>query len=173
MNKITCLLALLMCQISANAEVTSVSEGGFISENVVEIPVAPDAVWTHLVNDVDSWWPKDHSWWEGTFSIDPVAGGCFCENAGSRSAEHMRISLVDTGKLLRMTGGLGPLQGLGLYGALDWLLEKTATGTKITLTYRVHGYLPGGYEKLAPIVASVQKIQLQGLADFATQSALE
>ncbi len=173
MKKITCLLACLLFQTDVHAVVTSVSENGFISENVAEIPVSPDVVWAHLVNDVDSWWPKDHSWWEGTFSIEPVAGGCFCEVAGERSAEHMRISLVDPVKLLRMTGGLGPLQGMGLYGALDWQLEKAGTGTKITLTYRVHGYLPGGYEKLAPIVSSVQKIQLQGLADFAAESGLE
>ena len=41
--------------------------------------------------------------------------------SGARSAEHMRIGFVDPGVQLRMLGGLGPLQGMGLHGALDWM----------------------------------------------------
>ncbi len=78
----------------------------------------------------------------------------------------MRISFVDPGKLLRMTGGLGPLQGMGLYGALDWSISEEEGSTTISLRYSVSGFAPGGYEKLAPIVDRVQSQQLGGLAEF-------
>lgn len=149
----------------AKTEVTHVSQHGFIVKNQTEIAASSDVVWQALVQDVDKWWPKDHSWWgaQGTFSIDAHAGGCFCETAGERSAEHMHISFVDPGKLLRMTGGLGPLQGMGMHGALDWLFSGDEETTTITLTYSVSGIRAEGFDDLAPIVAKVQGQQLNGL----------
>ena len=76
--------------------VNYVSDHGFIVTNTISSKVTPDEMWHALVNDVDLWWPKDHSWWgkQGKFSIEPLAGGCFCEVAGQRSAVHMQISFV-------------------------------------------------------------------------------
>ena len=166
--KIVYLIISLLLIPSAIAEVKYVSEQGFIIENRIETNADTMQVWSALINDVDSWWPKDHSWWaqEGTFSIEPKAGGCFCETAGERSAEHMHISFVDPGKLLRMTGGLGPLQGMGMVGALDWKFSEHNGKTVVTLTYTVQGFNKDGFEGLAPIVASVQNVQLNGLKKF-------
>ena len=152
----------------AEPKVLHVTETGFMVENKVTISQPADKVWHALINQVDKWWPKDHTWWgnDSVLSIDEFAGGCFCEKVGYKSAEHMRISFVEPQKLLRMTGGLGPLQGMGMHGALDWAFATTDEGTHITLTYRVSGIDPNGFEKLAPIVAQVQGMQLQGLADF-------
>lgn len=166
-----CLAFLLMFVSSvslAKTSVIAVSDSGFIVENSASIKATPDTVWQALIQDVDKWWPKDHSWWgqQGTFSMDSVAGGCFCETAGARSAQHMQIVFVEPGKLLRMTGGLGPLQDMGVYGALDWVFTEQGGQTLITLTYRVHGYYPDGFAELAPIVGQVQGIQLQGLVNF-------
>ena len=148
--------------------VNYVSDHGFIVTNTISSKVTPDEMWNALVNDVDLWWPKDHSWWgkQGKFSIEPLAGGCFCEVAGQRSSVHMQISFVEPNKLLRMTGGLGPLQGMGMHGALDWVFETNEETTAITLTYRVSGINPEGFEQLAPIVAKVQGIQLNALKAY-------
>ena len=78
----------------------------------------------------------------------------------------MQIEVVQPPSLLRMTGGLGPLQSMGLYGALDWKLNKTDSGTEIVLTYKVHGLNPDGFKELAPIVDHVQGLQLGGLGDY-------
>ncbi|RPH23705.1 MAG: hypothetical protein CBB67_000215 [Alteromonadaceae bacterium TMED7] len=78
----------------------------------------------------------------------------------------MQVVFVDPLKLLRMTGGLGPLQGMGVFGSLDWVFESVSNGTQITLTYRVQGFTPDGFSKLAPVVAEVQGLQLQGLANY-------
>ena len=78
----------------------------------------------------------------------------------------MRISFVDPSKLMRMTGGLGPLQGMGMFGALEWKFETIERGTEITMTYRVNGISPDGFAELAPIVDRVQAIQLGGLENL-------
>jgi hypothetical protein len=98
--------------------------------------------------------------------MDAVVGGCFCEKMANNSAEHMRISYVETNKLLRMTGGLGPLQGMGMYGSLDWIFSEANDNTIVTLRYSVQGINPEGFEQLAPIVDKVQLLQLKALVDF-------
>ncbi|MBT0585341.1 SRPBCC family protein [Alteromonas oceanisediminis] len=151
-----------------NAEVTHVTEHGFVVNHSVITTAPPPQAWQALVDDIDAWWPKDHTWWRGTLSIDAKAGGCFCETTEHNSAEHMRISYVDQFSVLRMSGGLGPLQGMGMFGALDWTFVEADAGTQITLTYKVHGLDNTDFAELAPIVDSVQAMQLQALADFAS-----
>lgn len=153
----------------ASAEVQTIAETGFILENKIQVSADVDTTWRAFVEEVDNWWPKDHSYWldQGTFSIEAEAGGCFCEHAsGGRSAEHMHVSFVDPGKTLRMTGGLGPLQGMGMYGALSFVFTEITGGTEVTMTYWVNGINPDGFEQLAPIVDSVQGLQIGGLKSF-------
>jgi len=64
-----------------------------------------------------------------------------------------------------MTGGLGPLQGMGMQGALDWQLSGADSGTGLVLTCRVSGSSPEGFEQLAPVVDRVQAAQLGSLAE--------
>lgn len=151
----------------AAAEVKDAAPGGFTVENVAIVPVGADAAWQGLVDDVGRWWPADHTWWGDAtkLSIEPRAGGCFCERAGAQQAWHMTVTFVDPGRTLRMTGGLGPLQGMGLHGALEFRLEPAGAGsTKITLWYRAGGYTPDDLSKFAPVVDRVQATQLGGLA---------
>ncbi|GAA0859681.1 SRPBCC domain-containing protein [Aliiglaciecola litoralis] len=156
----------------AASKVKFVSENGFIVTNQFTTERHADVVWAALVEDVDKWWPKDHTWWgvEGKLKIDPMAGGCFCEVAEKRSAEHMRISFVEPEKLLRMTGGLGPLQGMGMHGALDWQIQQQQDHIQVTLTYRVSGINPDGFEQLAKIVAQVQGLQLEALQNYVNRT---
>ena len=152
----------------SRAEVTRSGPAGFVIENTATVPTDAAATWSALVDDVGKWWPSDHTWWgrSENLSIDPRAGGCFCEIDGARQAEHMSIGFVDPGRLLRMLGGLGPLQGMGMYGALDWKLEPVDSGTKVTLRYQASVFAPDEIEKFAPVVDKVQAIQLGGLVTY-------
>jgi hypothetical protein len=159
---------IVLCASPALAEVESASPAGFVVVNAEVVPVDPQTAWRALIQDVDRWWPKDHTWWgeESTLSIEAVAGGCFCERDGARQAQHLEVAFVDPPKLLRMVGGLGPLQGMGLHGALEWRLEALEDGgTRLTLRYQVGGYAPSDLSELAPIVDRVQALQLGGLAE--------
>lgn len=174
MKTLPILLAwLLIFSLSGQAEVKHISDYGFIIENRVQVPSSQKMTWKALVNDVGKWWPADHSWFgeAGNFSIEAKAGGCFCEIYADNQVQHMQIEVVQPPSLLRMTGGLGPLQSMGLYGALDWKLNQTDSGTEIVLTYKVHGLNPDGFKKLAPIVDHVQGLQLGGLGDYLKNTA--
>lgn len=166
--------AMLVAPSLAQAEVTDASATGFTIENRQLVPVDAATAWQALVHDIDRWWPKEHSWWgaESTLSVEPRAGGCFCESAGEREALHMTVTFVDPGRTLRLVGGLGPLQGMGLHGAMEFqLAPDDSGGTLVTLRYRVGGYSPDDLEKLAPVVDRVQGVQLGGLADYLREAA--
>ena len=165
--KIMFSIALFGMAATTCAEVKLVTDSGFSIENRIETNVNKTQAWNALIQQVDHWWPKDHSWWYGTFSIDANAGGCFCETLDKKSAEHMRIVFVDPEKTLRMAGGLGPLQGMGLYGAMDWIFATTENGsTSVSLRYTVHGVNEDGFEQLAKIVDQVQGMQLGSLKTY-------
>ena len=163
------LLLSVSCCFAAQAKVLNIAEHGFIIENSITTEASQQQAWRALIDHPDKWWPADHTWWGKAehLSIDERAGGCFCELSGNNSAEHMRISFVDQYNLLRMTGGLGPLQGMGMHGSLDWIFTTEEDGkTQITLKYQVAGINPDGYQTLAPIVDKVQAQQLGALGEF-------
>lgn len=176
-TRLLCLLLVGVLAPAAAARVVDSSPAGFTIENARDVPVDADTAWHALVDDVDRWWPKDHSWWggESTLSIESVAGGCFCERTadGRRSARHMVVLFAEPGKLLRLGGGLGPLQGMGIQGVMEWRLEPVEGGTRITLFYRAGGYAPDDLSEFAPVVDRVQALQLGGLADHLGASDAE
>lgn len=157
---------LLLFSAPALSEVQHAAPDGFTLSNARVVPVAPEVAFRALVEDVGRWWPAGHTWWgdASKLSIQPRAGGCFCEIDGERQAWHMTVAFVDPPRLLRMTGGLGPLQGMGLNGALEWRFAAEGDGTRITLHYVVGGYSAGDLSAFAPTVDSVQAQQLGGLA---------
>lgn len=166
------IVALAACVVAApaQAELKDSSPTGFTVENSITVPVDAKTAWRALVNDVHRWWPRDHTWWgeEGKLTIDARAGGCFCEKAGRREAQHMSVAMVIPHELLRMRGALGPLQGMGLDGVLEFRLAPAegGEGTKITLFFRNGGYTPDDLSKFAPVVDKVQAQQLGGLGKF-------
>jgi hypothetical protein len=161
-------IAMAAAALPVQAEVKDASPTGFTIENSTVVPVDASTAWQALVGSVDSWWPKEHTWWgrASRLEIDARAGGCFCEVMGDRQAQHMQVVFADPPRLLRMIGGLGPLQGMGLSGALEWRMTAVDGGTRITLWYRAGGYAPDDLGKLAPAVDGVQALQLGGLANY-------
>ncbi len=154
----------LLAAAHAQAEVMASGETGFAIRHQVQVPVPPDQAYAQFIK-VGQWWDGDHSWFgdaEG-FYIEPRAGGCFCEKNGDRQALHMTVTYVDPGKEMRMTGGLGPLQMMGLSGGMSWTFEAVEGGTRITHSYAVSGFAEGGLTKLAPVVDAVQGHQLSRL----------
>ena len=76
----------------------------------------------------------------------------------------MTVVYADPGKLLRLTGGLGPLQELAVSGMMTWAFTQQAGNkTTITFTYAVGGYAPGGLAALAPFVDMVLGTQVARL----------
>ena len=170
-------LAVLSVALPAAAPVTaavkSVTPGGFEVAAEVSVAAAPDAAYAAIAKP-SAWWSADHTYSgdAANLSLDPRAGGCFCEALpSSGSVEHMRVAYAVPGKALRLRGALGPLQGEGVDGALTWTLTPEGTGTKIVMSYVVGGYFRAGAEKIAPGVDHVLSDQLARLASYLKSSA--
>ncbi|WP_229710196.1 SRPBCC family protein [Novosphingobium indicum] len=160
--------------VPAVGKVASVSDRGFVVQQVVEVSVAPDEAWATLIKPSE-WWDSNHTWSgdAANLSIEPRAGGCFCEvlpnktspRAAPRgSVEHMRVVYIEQERVLRMVGALGPLQGEALNGTMTIQLKPEGEGsrTQILLEYVVGGYSRSAFEKLAGSVDGMLGEQLKG-----------
>ena len=157
-------LALLAMIISAPAaaKVHETSQNGFVLRQAIEVPVSPQEAWDMFVSPA-KWWSKSHSFSRdpANFSLDPRAGGCFCEvlpsevspNAAPRgSVEHMRVLYVEQPRAMRLSGGLGPLQSSAVNGVLTVFFKPTGSGTQVMMEYVVGGYLRKEPQALATTV---------------------
>lgn len=148
------------------ADVTSKGETGFNLKITAEVPVRPKQAYDQFIR-VGEWWTKSHTWYgdSANLSIEPRAGGCFCEISGENEVLHMLVTFVQPGVELKMVGGLGPLQMMGVHGGMSWRFEDIDTGTRIVQSYNVTGYAPGGLSDLAEIVDAVQTGQMNALVN--------
>ncbi|MBV9331822.1 MAG: ATPase [Alphaproteobacteria bacterium] len=150
---------------TAKAEIVASGPGGFSVHHSVHVFAGPVAAYRVLVSP-RLWWSSDHTYSHdaSNLSLDPRAGGCWCEalpNGGS--VQHMTVALAMPGKLLRLKGALGPLQGLGVEAAMTVTLTPTGSGSDVGLDYVVGGYSTDGLEKLARPVDHVLGEQLARL----------
>ena len=165
MRRLAAALVLPGLASAAQAEVVSATPAGFEVASKVVVVVPPAEAYAAL-GRIGEWWNPAHSY-SGSganLSVDLRAGGCFCEKLpGGGGIEHMRVVLAWPGKMLRLSGGLGPLQGEGASGALTWTLKPVDGGTEIVQSYVVGGYIRAGADKLAPVVDQVMGEQLERL----------
>lgn len=152
----------------AFAAVSQLSTSGVVFTNELNVNAPPAKVYETMLS-VGSWWNPEHTYSGDAknLSIDARAGGCFCEQLKNGGAvEHLHVVYVDPNHLLRMTGGLGPFQAAGVGGSMTWSLTAADAGTRVRFTYVVGGYMPGGFEKIAPLADGMQLEQLQRLKRF-------
>jgi hypothetical protein len=146
----TLALATFVSSPTSRAEVTANGPDSFTVKHEVTVPLPPRAAYQRLLL-IREWWDPAHTY-SGSAShltLDTNAGGCWCEQlADGGFVEHMHVMIAWPGKMLRMSGGLGPLQEIGASGVLTYSLKAEREGTKVTLTYVVRG-ASGSLEKLA------------------------
>jgi uncharacterized protein YndB with AHSA1/START domain len=145
------ILAIGVCLLGAQAQatVTDVAANGFEIEHTVHVAAAPGAVYDTLVQPA-RWWSSDHTYSgnAANMSLEAKGGGCWCEKLESGSVAHMTVGLAMPGKSLILHGGLGPLIDQAMTGAMKWSLKPAGAETDLTLTYRVSGYMKGGFGAL-------------------------
>lgn len=177
---ILCGMLALLAQ-PASAEVVKTDETGFVSRNMAVVNADTKAVWLALISP-SKWWKKEHTWSgdAANMRITPQAGGCFCERIPEDptsdkvtlegSVEHMRVIQAFPEKVLRMRGGLGPLQSEPATGVLTIAIAESETGGRPTTTI-VWEYVVGGYMRyetpvIAKAVDTVMALQLGSLAEM-------
>src|ERR1700758_1050818 len=93
---------------------------GFTVREEVEFAGSPASAWKRLI-DLGSWWSPEHTYSgrSSNLTLTLRRGGCWCETLENGGfVRHLEVVLVIPEKTLRLTGGLGPLQGIGATGAL-------------------------------------------------------
>ncbi len=169
--RFTAFLTISLCGLflpHARAEVTEATDTGFVSEHRLVLKATPGDAYRALVEDVHQWWDASHSFGgdPAGFSIDDVAGGCFCETTDTVSVAHLRVVNVERGRSITLRGGLGPLQAMAVTGSMSFRFEPLESGSELVYRYVVGGYTPGGLKSLAEPVDRVQLGQLKRLQRY-------
>ncbi len=154
----------------AAAAVVSLADNGFVSRNTVTVPVDPARAYAALVERVAGWWDPAHTFSQDSanLSIEARPQGCFCEKLpGGGFVRHLTVVFAAPGKTLRLEGGLGPFQAMGVAGSMTWTFQPAADGgTAVELTYTVGGYNPAGFRDIAPLADGVLRGHLERYARF-------
>jgi uncharacterized protein YndB with AHSA1/START domain len=159
---------------TAGADVRVRGPSGFTLRTTVTVAASPERLYQHLL-DPGAWWDREHTYSGDAKNLTLVAqpGGCFCEKLpGGGAVEHGRVVHVSTGKMIRLSGALGPLQELAVTGTMTWQIEPAGQGksSALTMTYAVGGYVPGGLDTLAEPVDGVLTRQVQLLKAYAEKT---
>ena len=116
--------------------------------------------------------------------LDAQASGCLCEKLpkpadapGAQrmgSVEHMHVVYADPQRgVLRMIGGLGPLQGEAVPAVLTITIKREGQGSRIDWRYAVGGPWQVKPAELAPLVDKVLAEQVSRLADEVGRQAMD
>jgi uncharacterized protein YndB with AHSA1/START domain len=146
----------------AAAEVTSSDAGGFQVRIERKVLADPDRVYAALL-DIGYWWSPAHTYSGDArnLSID-LDRGWFVERLPAGGyVRHLDVVYYQPGNSLRMTGGLGPLQSMGVHGALTVTVTPRPDHTIVALEYSVSGHAPGGLAALAQPVDAVLAEQVE------------
>jgi uncharacterized protein YndB with AHSA1/START domain len=155
----------LLLPAPAAAEVVSASANGFEVRETATLAASPAEVFAAF-GRIGSWWSGEHSFSGSAanlrLALEP--GGCLCERlAHGGGVQHMRVTYVDPGKRVVLTGSLGPLLFQATAGVMDVQFQPAGDATRLVLDYRAAGFFNGGADKLAPAVDSVLAEQVARL----------
>jgi uncharacterized protein YndB with AHSA1/START domain len=153
----------------ARAEVVESSPSGFAVRNDAGVNAAPAVVYAALTEAIGRWWDPAHTFSHDSrnLSLEAKPGGCFCERLpDGGGVEHLRVVYASRGKLLRLTGAIGPLQEAALAGTMTWTLSQAGEATRVELSYAVGGFRVGGFRDMPAVVDGVLRGQLMRLKAF-------
>ncbi len=168
-------LAVLAAPVSA--EVIETSDSGFTTRDSAVVEAGTQAIWLALITPGE-WWNDAHTWSgaASNMTLEPQAGGCFCERIPASeedgaiglegSVRHMTVVQSFPRKVLRMRGGLGPLQSEPADGVLTITLKPVDGATRILWEYVVGGHMRYEVPVIARVVDRVMSQQLKGIADM-------
>lgn len=153
----------------ASAAVLSSGDHGFEVQHSVNLVVPQSEAYASF-SQIGGWWDKSHTYSgdAARLSLQLRPGGCFCETTDNGGGiEHLRVTYVQPGERVVMSGSLGPMLYEATAGVMDVKFERIAGGTKVTMTYRVAGFAKGGAAAMAPVVDMVLGTQMKRFRTFA------
>jgi len=130
--------ALALAAGPALAAATDVTPQSFVVTHRAETSASPAAVFAAF-GQVSRWWGSQHTY-SGkaeNLSLEMRAGGCWCEQWDGGSVQHMRVLFVGRDRMVRLEGGLGPLQDRAVTAVMTLAIAPGEGKTVVTLTYKV------------------------------------
>lgn len=151
--------------VPAAAEVTSSSAIHFDITSRIVVPADPGRAY-QAMGEIASWWDGAHSYSGNAagMRLELRAGGCFCEALpDGGTIEHLRVVQARPGVMLRLVGGLGPLQEEAVAGTFSLAFRAVPEGTEIVSRYLVSGHVRGDTGAYAAPVDAVLRAQFERL----------
>lgn len=155
-----------------HAELSSASADGFQLKIDGTTQVDPQAAYEAFL-EIRKWWDPSHSYSldANNLSIDLEQHALLEQLPDGGFVRHLELVYHAPGKMIRFTGGLGPLQEMGVQGALTVKFTAVDEGTQVQWLYNAHGYAPPGLDALAEIVDRVQTEQFERLIAYCDKQA--
>ncbi len=147
---------------TAIADVLAATGEGF-SLRIVTMCLATPEESYKAFTEIQRWWDPAHTYSgvASNLSLDVSPGGAFLEKLPEGGfVKHLEVVYAAPGKELRLLGGLGPLQSMGVHGAMTIQFEEFGRGSRTVVLYNVSGFAETGLENLAPVVDAVQSAQM-------------
>jgi len=160
-------LPLLLLSPTVSAEVRQVTPQGFEVAQSVDIAASAARAFAGL-SRIGRWWNPEHTYsGDGkNLRLDLTPGGCFCETLPEGGwVRHMDVVAVWPGKMIRLRGALGPLQGEGVEGSLTWTIKPAGENATVTQNYVVGGFIRDGAGKWAPLVLNDQLARFKSFVE--------
>ena len=153
---------------SVSADVIASAEDGFQVKVVKQTKADSKVAFHSMIHEFSNWWNGDHSFSGDAknLSMDLEKGCMFEKLPEGGFVRHMEIVFYQPHQTLRLSGGLGPLQGMGVSGSLTFTLTENESGTKIEMTYNVVGSKFQQLDKIAAPVNQVLTEQMERLQKF-------
>ncbi len=164
---VTCLVGFGPLPVALQGEVIESAADGFHIVIRETTHLNPQDAYRVMVEDFSQWYDSSHSYGgvAENLTLDLQRHAMLEQLPDGGFVRHMEIVFHQPGKVLRLTGGLGPLQGMGVSGALTFTFQPVESGTEIMLTYHVGGSSLANLDKIAGPVDGVLTTQLQRLKD--------
>lgn len=163
-------LVLMLCCLPLAAKVDTQSNQHFVVKHEFTVEKPLMSVFQKF-KQVDKWWEGDHSFSGDASNLyfDFDKARCFCEQMPNGGfVEHLQVIHVEEMKKVVFSGGLGPLQEHPVNGKLIWQFEAQDNLVKVSVEYRVFGFVVGGMEqwpKAVDFVIGVQVKRLKAMLD--------
>ena len=158
---------------AANAKILATGPTGFLVEHQAELKTDAKSAYDAFAN-IGAWWESSHSFSGDAaknMTLDTKLGGCWCETLPNGGfVRHMEVIHAAPGAMLVLSGGLGPLQFMGVAGSMTISFEaaKDANVTKVTLRYDVGGRDTKNFKEISKAVDGVVGAQFARYRNFAT-----
>ena len=157
---------------TASAKVLEESATGFLVEQQAELKTDAKSAYAAFTN-VGAWWDAAHSYTGDAknMTMDTKPGGCWCETLPNGGfVKHMEVIHAAPGAMLVLSGGLGPLQSMGIAGSMTIRFDaaKDVNVTKVTLRYDVGGRDSKNFTEISKGVDGVLASQFARYSSFVT-----